>query len=94
MSFDLSKLSGDLFVVVDLVPYGLERRRENIALLRIAAIEEANGGGFTVEGFDAGSPLGSTLRKTRIGPHGRGQSLWLLIANAAYALANAKFDEV
>ena len=93
MSFDLSKLSGEISFVVDLVPFGLERRRENIAVLRISPIAEPSGG-FMVEGFDTGSPLGSTLRTTRIGPHGNGQSLWLLIANAAYALAHAKFDEV
>ena len=93
MSFDLSDLSGDLFIGVDLVPYGLERRREGIAALRISAIEKD--GGFLVEGFESGpAGGGSAMRTTRIGPHGRDQSIWLLIANAAYALANAKFDEV
>jgi hypothetical protein len=92
MSFE--PIAGDdVYVIVDLVPHGLERRRENIALLRISAINEAAGGGFEVEGFDAGSALGSTLRTTRIGPHGKGQSLWLLIANASYALSQAISDE-
>jgi hypothetical protein len=93
MSFDLSALIGDIFVAVDLVPFGIERRRENIASLRISAIEEADGGGFLVEGFDTRSP-GSAIRSARIGPHGKGLSIWLLIANAAYALSRANFDEV
>ena len=88
MSFDLSKLSGEICVGVDLVPFGLERRREGIAALRISAIDDC---GFLVEGFEAGpAGNGSAMRKARIGPHGRNQSIWVLIANAAYALARAK----
>jgi hypothetical protein len=94
MCFDPSKLSGEICVVVDLVPYGVERRRENIAVLRISAIPELSGGGFQVEGFDAGNAMGSTIRTTRIGPHGKGLSMWVLIANAAYALSSVGFEEI
>jgi hypothetical protein len=90
MSFDLSDLCGSVHVGIDLVPFGLERRREGIAALRISAIEDD--GGFLVEGFESGpAGGGSSIRKARIGPHGRNQSIWLLIANAAYALAHSAF---
>jgi hypothetical protein len=86
MSFDLSDPRDEVHVGVDLVPFGLERRREGIASLRIRAIEED--AGFLVEGFESGpAGNGSAMRKARIGPHGRNQSIWVLIANAAYALS-------
>jgi hypothetical protein len=93
MNFEPTISGDEIIVVVDLVPHGIERRRENIAVLCISAIEESRGGGFQVEGFDAGGALGTTIRTTRIGPHGRNQGLWVLIANAAYALSRAEFDE-
>jgi hypothetical protein len=93
MNFDQPMPGEDIFVVVDLVPFGIERRHENIALLRISVIEDSSGGGFRVEGFEEGpAGYGGTMRKTRIGPHGHGLSLWLLIANASYALSRAKFE--
>jgi hypothetical protein len=95
MNFDPSQLNGAIFVTVDIVPAGIERRRENIAALRISAIPEPSGGGFLVAGFETESAVGGYgWRSTRIGPHGRNQALWVLIANAAYALNAAKFDEV
>jgi hypothetical protein len=85
MSFD-PKPGDEIHVGVDLVPFGLERRREGIAALRISAIEDD--GGFNVEGFEAGpAGNGSAMRKARIAPHGRNQSIWTLVANAAYALS-------
>ena len=93
MSFDLSDPCDEVRVGVDLAPFGLERRAGGIAALRISAI--GDDGGFLVEGFEAGpAGNGSTIRKARIAPHGRNQSIWTLIANAAYALSHAKFDEV
>ena len=92
MNFNVIAPDSDIELSVDLVPWGLMRRRENIAFLRIRAIAESRGGGFMVEGFDAGSPMGSALRSTRIAPHGRNQTIWVLVADAAYALAHAKFD--
>jgi hypothetical protein len=95
MDFDPSQLSGAIFVTIDIVPGGIECRRENIAALRISAIPETAGGGFLVAGFETESATGGYgWRRTRIGPHGRNQSIWLLIANAAYALNAAQFDEV
>jgi hypothetical protein len=95
MNFDLSALNGAIFITLDIVPAGIERRRENIAALRISAIPETAGGGFLVAGFEAESAAGGyRWRRTRIGPHGRNQPIWLLIANAAYALNAAQFDEV
>jgi hypothetical protein len=95
MNFDPSQLNGAVFVTVDIIPAGIERRRENIAALRISAIPEPSGGGFLVAGFETESAAGGYgWRRTRIGPHGRNQALWVLIANAAYALSAAKFDEV
>jgi hypothetical protein len=92
MSFD-PKAGDEIHVGVDLVPFGLEHRREGIAALRVSAIEDD--GGFLVEGFEAGpAGNGSAMRKARIAPHGRNQSIWTLIANAAYALSHAKSDEV
>jgi len=93
MSFDLPDLCDEVHVGVDLVPFGMERRREGIAALRVSAI--GDDGGILIEGFEAGpAGNGSTIRKARIAPHGRNQSIWTLIANAAYALSHAKFDEV
>jgi hypothetical protein len=93
MSFDLSDPCDEVRVGVDLVPFGLERRAGGIAALRISAI--GDDGGFLVEGFEAGpAGNGSAMRQARIAPHGRNQSVWMLIANAAYALSRAKFDEV
>jgi hypothetical protein len=90
MSFDLCD---EIHVGVDLVPFGLERRRGGIAALRVIAIEDD--GGLLVEGSEAGpAGTGSAMRKARIAPHGRNQSIWTLIANVAYALNHAKFDEV
>lgn len=94
MSVDLSIPRGDIFVIVDIVPASSERRPENIASLRISTVDDSSGGGFLVEGFDAGSATGSAIRTARIGPHGRNQPVWLLIANAAYALNAAKSDEI
>jgi hypothetical protein len=95
MDSDLSALNGAIFVTIDIVPGGIDRRRENIAALRISAIPETAGGGFLVAGFETeGTAGGYRWRRTRIGPHGRNQSIWLLIANAAYALNAAQFDEV
>jgi hypothetical protein len=91
MTFDLSALDGAIFVAVDLVPNGIGPRRENIAALRISAIPETTGAGFLVAGFEAKSALGHYVwKRARIGPHGRNQDLWTLIANAAYALNQAK----
>jgi hypothetical protein len=93
VNFDL--LNGAIFVTIDIVPAGIERRRENIAALRISAIPESSGGGFLVAGFETQSTAGGYgWRSARIGPHGRNQSPWLLIANAAYALNAAKIDQV
>jgi hypothetical protein len=93
MNFDPSERGDEIWVGVDLVPFGVEHRREGVATLAIRAIKEERG--FLVEGFEAGpAGNGSAMREARIGPHGRNQSIWVLIANAAYALANAKFDEV
>jgi hypothetical protein len=93
MSFDLPDLCDEVHVGVDLVPFGMERRREGIAALRVSAI--GDDGGILIEGFEAGpAGNGSTIRKARIAPHARNQSIWTLIANAAYALSHAKFDEV
>ena len=89
MSFNVPAPDDDIQVSVDLVPFGLPRRRENIAFLRINAIGDTSIGGFMVEGFDAGNGLGSTLRMPRTGPHGSNRSFWLLIANAAYASSHA-----
>jgi hypothetical protein len=64
-----------------------------ISRLRVSAIEDD--GGILIEGFEPGPARnGSTMRKARIAPHGRNPSIWTLIANAAYALSHAKFDEV
>jgi hypothetical protein len=91
MSFDLSDSKDAIFVTVELVPFGIQQRREDIAALRISLVEE-DGGGFLVEGFEAGpAGNGCAMRKARIGPHGRNQSIWVLIANAAYALSHATF---
>jgi hypothetical protein len=93
MNFDPSELGDEIWVGVDLVPFGLERRREAVATLAIRTNKD--GRGFLVEGFEtepAGN--GSAMREARIGPHCRSQSMWVLIANAAYALSRAKFDEV
>jgi hypothetical protein len=93
MSFDLSDPCDEVHVGVDLVPFGPERRRVGIAALRVIAIEDD--GGFQVKGFEAGrAGAGSAMRKARIAPHGSNQSIWTLIANVAYALNHAKFDEV
>ena len=96
MSFDLSALDGDaVMITVDNLPFGNEPRPENIAALRISAIPETAGGGFVVAGFEMKSALGHRAwRRARISPHGRNQDLWTLVANAAYALSRAKFDEV
>jgi hypothetical protein len=92
MSFDLSGLGSDAVIItVESLPFGTEPRRENIAALRISAIPETAGGGFLVAGFEAKSALGQYVwKRARIGPHGRNQDLWTLIANAAYALNQAK----
>jgi hypothetical protein len=87
MSFSVIAPDNDIELSVDLVPLSLIRRRKNIAFLRIRAIAESRGGGFMVEGFVSESPLGSAVRRMRIGPHGRNQSIWVLVANAAYALS-------
>jgi hypothetical protein len=92
MSYNVPALEDGIQVSVDLVPWGLMRRRENIAFLRITAIPESRGGGFMVEGFDTASPMGSVLRTARIAPHGRNQAIWTWIADAAYALSHAKPD--
>jgi hypothetical protein len=93
MRFDLTNTSDEVQVGVDLVPFGLEHRREGIAALRIRAIDDERG--LLVEGFEAGpAGNGSAMRKARIALHGRNQSIWTLIANAAYALSHAKFDEL
>ncbi len=93
MNFDPSEVSDEIWVGVDLVPFGVERRRSGVATLAIRATKD--GRGFLVEGFEAGpAGNGSAMREARIGPHCRSQSLWVLIANAAYALSRVKFDEV
>jgi hypothetical protein len=95
MNFNFSELSSAIVVTVDLVLAGNERNTESIAALRISAIPELSGGGFRVVGIEAASSGGaSAVRTTRIAAHGRNQGLWLLIANAAYALSHAKFDQV
>jgi hypothetical protein len=96
MNFNFSELSSAIVVTVDLVLAGNERNTESIAALRISAIPElSGGGGFRVVGIEAASSGGaSAVRTTRIAAHGRNQGLWLLIANAAYALSHAKFDQV
>jgi hypothetical protein len=95
MNFNFSELSSAIFVTIDVVLAGNERDCESIAALRISPIPEASGGGFRVVGIEAASANGaSAVRTTRIGAHGRNQGLWLLIANAAYALSHAKFDQV
>lgn len=88
MSANVPIADDDIHVSVDLVPHGLERRRENIAFLRISAMVESRGGGFAIEGFDAGSSLGSTVRTLRIALPDR-HSIWKLVANAAYAPSEA-----
>jgi hypothetical protein len=96
MSFDLSALDGDAVIItIDNLPFGSELRRETIAALRITAIPETAGGGFVIAGFETKSASRHyTWTRARIGHHGRNQDLWTLIANAAYALDHAKFDEV
>jgi hypothetical protein len=92
MNFDPSEVGDEIWVRVDLVPFGLESRREGIAMLAIRAIKDERG--FLVEGFEAGpAGNGSAMREARIGPHCRSQPMWVLIANAAYALSRAKFDK-
>jgi hypothetical protein len=61
MSSNVPAPDDGIQVSVDLVPFGLPRRRENIAFLRINAIRDTSIGSFMVEGFDAGNGLGSTL---------------------------------
>jgi hypothetical protein len=92
MNLDPSHLNGAIVISVQFVPAGTEPRCKNVAILRISAISESSGG-FRVVGFE-GAAGRYGWRRTRIGPHGRNQSLWLLIANAAYALNAAKFDVV
>jgi hypothetical protein len=96
MSFDLSALDGDAVIItIDNLPFGSEPRPETIAALRLSAIPETAGGGFVIAGFETHRVLeGYAWRRGRIGRHGRNQDLWTLIANAAYALGHAKFDEV
>jgi hypothetical protein len=86
MSFDLSSPDDEVHVELDLVPFGMERSRLGIAALRISVIGDDDG--VLVEGFEA-APVGNgfALRKARIAPHGRNQSIWTLVANAAYALS-------
>jgi hypothetical protein len=94
-SVNVDLLNGTVFVTIDLVAAGIEHRRENIAALRISAIPESSGGGFLVAGLETQGTAGGYGRSSaRIGPHGRNQPIWLLVANAAYTLNTAKIDEV
>jgi hypothetical protein len=68
MSFNAPAPDDDIQVSVDLVPFGLPGRRQNIAFLRVSAIEESSGGGFRVESFGSGNAMSSAMRTARIGP--------------------------
>jgi hypothetical protein len=51
MNFNREPLNGEIVVEVGLVSFGLEHRRENIGVLCITPIENADDCGFLVEGF-------------------------------------------
>ena len=70
-------LDGDVFVIVDVVPAGNWRRRENIAATGIGRLSDSGDNfSFLVEGFETESAIGGYgARRSPIDVHDHGQPI-------------------
>jgi len=85
-----------LHVVIDLIPGGFEPLRRRIASMTIANVSNlADRSNYTIEAMEGANPLTGlppTNISTAVHNHDRRQSVWVLIAEAAAAAAQAESD--